>query len=68
MWNDAAWSCCGLTRSVRRTAQVAGKFPLKLRDTAIAAGIALLKTKGLIPLNDSSDDDVNYAEAAGVEW
>lgn len=48
--------------------QVAGKFPLKLRDTAIAAGIALLKTKGLIPLNDESDDDINYAEAAGVEW
>ena len=47
--------------------QAAGKFPLKLRDEAIAAGLALLRTKGLIPADDS-DDDVNYAEAAGVEW
>jgi len=47
----------------------AGRFPLKMRDDAIAAGLALFKTKGLIPLGgDSSDDDVNYADAAGVEW
>ena len=43
------------------------RFPLKLRDAAIAAGVNLLRTKGLIP-DDDSDDDVNYAEAAGVEW
>lgn len=43
------------------------RFPLKLRDAAISAGVALLRTKGLIP-DDDSDDDVNYAEAAGVEW
>lgn len=45
-----------------------GKFPLKMRDAVIASGLALLKTKGLIPEADESDDDVNYAEAAGVEW
>lgn len=44
-----------------------GKFPLKMRDEAIAAGFALIKSKGLVPADDSSDD-VNYAEAAGVEW
>ena len=48
--------------------QAAGRFPLKMRDEAIAAGLGLLKSKGLIPLQDDSDDDVNYAEAAGVEW
>jgi hypothetical protein len=49
--------------------QAAGRFPLKLRDEAIAAGLALLKSKGLIPAgDDDDDDDVNYAEAAGVEW
>eukprot|EP00798_Chlamydomonas_sp_ICE-L_P006506 gene6506-3144_t len=47
----------------------AGRFPLKMRDLAIAAGLAVLKVKGLIPeANSDSDDDVNYAEAAGVEW
>jgi hypothetical protein len=43
------------------------KFPLKMRDAAISAGVGLLRAKGLIP-DDDSDDDVNYAEAAGVEW
>ncbi|KAL6756720.1 hypothetical protein V8C86DRAFT_2643538 [Haematococcus lacustris] len=48
--------------------QEAGVFPLKVRDAAIDAGFKLLKAKGLVPENDDSDDDVNYAEAAGVEW
>lgn len=39
------------------------------RDDAINAGFAWFREKGLIPANDDdSDDDVNYAEAAGVEW
>ena len=39
------------------------------RDDAINAGFAWFREKGLIPATeDSSDDDVNYAEAAGVEW
>lgn len=39
------------------------------RDEAINAGFAWFREKGLIPAGgDSSDDDVNYAEAAGVEW
>lgn len=46
----------------------AGVFPLKLRDECTACGFAFLKEKGLIPQDDSSDDDINYAEAAGVEW
>ncbi|KAL4426798.1 hypothetical protein ABPG77_006584 [Micractinium sp. CCAP 211/92] len=46
-----------------------GRFPLKQRDDAINAGFAWFREKGLIPANDDdSDDDVNYAEAAGVEW
>lgn len=45
-----------------------GAFPLKMRDEAISAGVAFLRQKGLLPANDSSDDEVNYAEAAGVEW
>lgn len=44
-------------------------FPLKARDAAIDAGFKLLKKKGLVPENaEDSDDDINYAEAAGVEW
>jgi len=47
----------------------AGRFPLKMRDECTAAGFAFLRQKGLIPADDDdSDDDVNYAEAAGVEW
>ncbi|KAI7836232.1 hypothetical protein COHA_009872 [Chlorella ohadii] len=49
--------------------QEKGRFPLKQRDDAINAGFAWFREKGLIPAGgDSSDDDVNYAEAAGVEW
>ena len=43
-------------------------FPLKMRDAAISAGFTFLREKGLVPADDSSDDDINYAEAAGVEW
>ncbi|KAF5831683.1 hypothetical protein DUNSADRAFT_12737 [Dunaliella salina] len=40
-----------------------------IRDEAITAGFQLFKAKGLVPANaDSDSDDVNYAEAAGVEW
>ncbi|EFN59421.1 expressed protein [Chlorella variabilis] len=49
--------------------QEKGYFPLKQRDDAINAGFAWFREKGLIPAaDDSSSDDVNYAEAAGVEW
>lgn len=46
----------------------AGRFPLKMRDECTSAGFAFLRQKGLIPEDDSSDDDVDYAAAAGVEW
>jgi nucleoside-diphosphate kinase len=42
-----------------------GVFPLKIRDAAIAAGFNFLREKGLV-LDDESEDDTNYAEAAGV--
>lgn len=45
-----------------------GRFPLKMRDECTSAGFTFLREKGLIPADDDSDDDVNYAEAAGVEW
>lgn len=42
---------------------------VQVRDEAINAGFQLFKAKGLVPTNaDSDSDDVNYAEAAGVEW
>jgi len=43
-----------------------GIFPLKVRDAAIGYGFNFLRQKGLV-LDDDSDDDVNYAEAAGVD-
>ena len=49
-------------------AQAAGRFPLEMRDEAFAASLVLLKSKGLVPLKGASDDEVNYAEAAGVVW
>mmetsp|Transcript_22269 Transcript_22269/g.37776 ORF Transcript_22269/g.37776 Transcript_22269/m.37776 type:complete len:184 (+) Transcript_22269:79-630(+) len=45
-------------------------FPLKMRDTAIGAGFAFLRKKGLV-VDEDSDDDVDYgalAENAGIEW
>lgn len=32
------------------------------------AGVAFLREKGLLPADDSSDDDVNYAEAVSSLW
>lgn len=45
-----------------------GYFPLKLREDAINASFAFLRQNGLVPPEEDSDDDVNYAEVAGVEW
>lgn len=42
------------------------RFPLKLRDVAIAAGFAYLREKGLV-LDDDSDDDINFADDCGVD-
>jgi lysyl-tRNA synthetase class 2 len=47
----------------------AGKFPLKMRDEAASAGYNFLVEKGLVPPAEDSDDEyVDYAAAAGVEW
>ena len=46
----------------------AEKFPLKMRDAAQAAGFAYIKSKGLIPDNDSDDDYVLDPESVGIEW
>lgn len=40
-------------------------FPLKMRDAAQAAGFAYIKSKGLIPEEDS-DDYIPVSGAAGV--
>lgn len=45
-----------------------GRFPLKMRDEAINASFAYLKDKMLVMDDESSDDDVNLAEVAGIEW
>ena len=45
----------------------AGLFPLKMRDECTSAGFNFLREKGLIPVEESSDDE-DYAAAAGVEW
>jgi len=45
----------------------AGRFPLKMRDECTSAGFNFLRQKGLIPAEESSDDE-DYAAAAGVEW
>lgn len=44
-----------------------GKFPLKERDVASAKSYEFLVSKGLVR-QDESDDDMNYAENAGIEW
>lgn len=44
------------------------RFPLKMRDVAISAGFEFLRNHELVLDEESDDDDVNYAEAAGIEW
>ncbi len=47
----------------------AGRFPLKMRDEAASAGYNFLVAKGLVPPAEDSDEEyVDYAAAAGVEW
>lgn len=43
-------------------------FPLKMRDAAQAAGFQYIKSKGLIPDDDDSDDYIPDPEAVGIEW
>jgi hypothetical protein len=43
------------------------RFPLKLRDAGQAAAIAYIRSKGLIP-DEDSDDYIPDPEAAGIEW
>lgn len=45
----------------------AGKYPLKLKDEAIAAGFAFLRSKSLVLDDDDSDDDINFADDCGVD-
>jgi hypothetical protein len=45
----------------------AERFPLKLRDAGQAAAIAYIRSKGLIP-DEDSDDYIPDPEAAGIEW
>jgi hypothetical protein len=42
-----------------------GVFTLKLRDEGMAASFAFLRSRQLM-IEDDSDDDVNYAAAAGI--
>jgi len=44
----------------------ANKYPLKMRDAAIAAGFNFLRAKCLV-LDDDSDDDINYADDCGID-
>lgn len=76
MWSLQRWLAtptrCGddhNTSADDRHAPQQGRFPLKLRDEASAAGFALLRKKGLVPDADSDDDFVCDPEAAGIgEW
>ncbi len=40
----------------------AGKFPLKERDNAISAATGLLREMGIMPDNDSDDDECCYGD------
>jgi len=44
----------------------ANKYPLKMRDVCIGAGFDFLRSKNLI-LDDDSDDDINFADACGID-
>lgn len=43
-----------------------GRFPIKLKDEAIAAGFAFLRSRELI-LDDDSDDEINFADECGID-
>jgi hypothetical protein len=57
----------GIVYAVAKGDQSKEMFPLKMRDAGINSGFEVLKGKRLV-VDDESDDDVNYAELAGVEW
>jgi hypothetical protein len=44
-----------------------GEAFAECKRSGMAAGVSFLRKNDLLPADDS-DDDVNYAEAAGVEW
>lgn len=43
------------------------KFPLKMRDQAVAAGFDFLRSKSLVLDDDGSDDDINFADDCGID-
>jgi len=45
----------------------ANKYPLKMKDEAIAAGFAYLRGKNLVLDDDDSDDDINFADDCGID-
>ena len=46
----------------------AGKFPLKDKDTAMAAAFAFLRSKGAFPEdNDDSDDDMIFGDDCNLD-
>lgn len=55
-------------KSVAKGDPNADRFPLKMRDVAISAGFEFLRANQLVLDEESDEDDVNYAEAAGIEW
>lgn len=59
-------SADGLIRGHVKQDPEKDRFVLKLRDQAIAAGFELLREKGLV-LDDESDDDINFADSAGID-
>jgi hypothetical protein len=42
-------------------------FPLKLRDEAIGLGFAFLRSKGLVPVDESSEEEKGSFEE-NYEW
>lgn len=43
------------------------RFPLKMKDTAIGAGFAFLRSKSLVLDDDDSGDEINFADDCGVD-
>jgi hypothetical protein len=57
-----------IIKSVAKGDPNADRFPLKMRDVGISAGFDFLRKHQLVMDEESDEDDVNYAEAAGIEW
>eukprot|EP00899_Mesostigma_viride_P013942 jgi/Mesvir1/22549/Mv18564-RA.1 len=55
-------------KAAGQVAKSEDRFPIKMKDEALAAAFAYLRSKNAIPDREDDDDDVSWMNDSGLEW